>query len=123
IRYDDRDYSALMDPFDGGRLLTMADCCRLAHVEEIQLSWLLSVDKRAVAVRMLNNLRGVYFMRRESAKALRVLDLLIEAEPGNADEHKQRAVVLMQHDRFVEARGAFQRYLELAPEAGDRDEI
>jgi regulator of sirC expression with transglutaminase-like and TPR domain len=123
IRYDDPIYSALMDPFDGGRLLTMADCCSLAQVEEIPLSWLLSVDKRAVAVRMLNNLRGVYFMRQDSAKALRVLDLLIEAEPANADEHKQRAVVLMQNDRLSEARAAFQRYLELAPKADDREAV
>jgi regulator of sirC expression with transglutaminase-like and TPR domain len=123
VRYDDRSYSALMDPFDGGRLLTTADCCRLAQVEEIHLSWLLSVDKRSVAIRMLNNLRGVYFMRQESAKALRVLDLLIEAEPTNADEHKQRAVVLLQHERLPEARAAFQRYLELAPKADDREEV
>jgi regulator of sirC expression with transglutaminase-like and TPR domain len=123
VRYDDRSYSALMDPFDGGRLLTMSDCCRLAQVDELDLSWLQSVDKRFVALRMINNMRGIYFMRKESAKALRILDLLIEAEPGSADEHKQRAVVLLQSDRMQEAMSAFQRYLELDPKASDREQV
>jgi regulator of sirC expression with transglutaminase-like and TPR domain len=123
VRYDDRSYSALIDPFDRGRILTMDDCCRLAQAEEVHFSWLQSVDKRAIAIRMLNNMRGVYFTRREPAKALQVLDLLIEAEPNNADEHKQRAAVLLQCDRMPEAMSAFQRYLALAPKADDREQV
>ena len=49
--------------------------------------------------------------------------MLIEAEPNNAGEHKQRAVVLLQHDRLREARAAFQRYLDLAPKADDRERV
>jgi regulator of sirC expression with transglutaminase-like and TPR domain len=123
VRYDDLSYSALVDPFDGGRLLDMADCCRLAQVEELQLSWLESVDKRFIALRMLNNMRGIYFMRQESAKALKILDLLIEADPASADEHKQRAVVLLRQNQMQEALAAFQRYLELCPDASDREQI
>jgi regulator of sirC expression with transglutaminase-like and TPR domain len=52
-----------------------------------------------------------------------VLDLLIEASPESAEEHKQRAVALLQQQRIAEALAAFKRYLELAPEAPDREQI
>ncbi len=71
----------------------------------------------------LLNLRGIYFARREGAKALRLLDLLIEAAPDSADEHKQRAVALLQEHRIQEAFAAFKRYLDLSPEAPDRERI
>ena len=73
------------------------------------------VDRRYIAMRMINNLRGIYFARQEPEKALRVLDLLIAAAPDSADEHKQRAVALLQQHRMQEALGAFKRYLELSP--------
>jgi len=43
-----------------------------------------------------------------------VLDLLIEASPDSADEHKQRAVALLQQQRVPEALAEFKRYLDLA---------
>jgi len=123
VRYDDAEYSALIDPFHGGAILDAAQCCQLAQVESLDHGMLDPVDRRHIAMRMINNLRGIYFGRREPEKALRVLDLLIEATPESADEHKQRAVALLQQHRMREALGAFQRYLELSPEAPDRARV
>jgi regulator of sirC expression with transglutaminase-like and TPR domain len=123
IRYDDTEYSAVIDPYHGGAILDAAQCCRLAQVESLDHGMLDPVDRRHIAMRMINNLRGIYFARREPAKALQVLDLLIEAVPESADEHKQRAVALLQQHRMREALGAFKRYLELSPEAPDRERI
>lgn len=123
VRYDDVDYAAMMDPFHGGKLLDLADCCRLAQVEELQIGWLQAVDSRHVLARMLNNLRAIYFERKDTEKALQVLDLLIAAQPESADEHKQRAVALMHQERMREALEAFRRYLELSPEAEDRENV
>jgi regulator of sirC expression with transglutaminase-like and TPR domain len=123
IRYDDVNYSALIDPYHGGALLDNAECCRIAQVEELAPGMLQPVDRRYIALRMINNLRGIYFARRDAAKALRILDLLIEAAPESADEHKQRGVALVQQHRMREALDAFKRYLELSPEAPDRERI
>jgi regulator of sirC expression with transglutaminase-like and TPR domain len=123
IRYDDAEYSAVIDPYHGGALLDAAQCCRLAQVESLDHGMLDPVDRRHIAMRMINNLRGIYFARHEPAKALQVLDLLIAAAPDSADEHKQRAVALLQQHRMREALGAFKRYLELSPEAPDRERI
>jgi regulator of sirC expression with transglutaminase-like and TPR domain len=72
---------------------------------------------------MINNLRRSYFSRRDPEKSLLVLDLLLAADPRSADEHKQRAVALMQQYRIPESLLAFRRYLELAPEASDRESV
>jgi regulator of sirC expression with transglutaminase-like and TPR domain len=54
---------------------------------------------------------------------LRVLNLLIEADPSSADEYKQRAVALAQLRRMGPALAEFRHYLELAPNAPDRDQV
>ncbi len=123
VRYDDAAYSVMIDPFHGGTLLDLAACCRLAQVDKLEAALLQAVDKRYVVMRMINNLRGIYFGRREPAKVLRLLDLLIEAAPDSPDEHKQRAVALMQQRQMQDALGEFRRYLELSPEAPDRERV
>jgi regulator of sirC expression with transglutaminase-like and TPR domain len=123
IRYDDPGYHAIIDPFDGGAILDAAGCCKVAGMESLEAGMLDPVGKRQVVMRMINNLRGIYFSRREGAKALAVLDLLLAANPDAADEHKQRGAALLQMRRINEALGAFRRYPDLAPHAADRERI
>ena len=72
---------------------------------------------------MLNNLRSVYFQRHEPLKAIEVLSLLIEADPGSPDEYKQRGVCLAQANRFGQARADLEMYLKLSPDAPDRGPV
>lgn len=123
VRYDDSSWSAMIDPFHGGQVIDAARCCQLAQVEAIEEGMLDAVGRRHIAMRLINNLRGIYFTRHDGARALRVLDLLIEAFPESADEHKQRAVALLQQRRIPEAFAAFRRYLDLAPDAPDRERV
>ena len=123
IRYDDEGYSALIDPFHNGALVDIAQCCKLAQVDTLDERMLEPVDRRHVVLRMINNLRGIYFARHDTSRALQILDLLIEADPTSADEHKQRGVALLQAHRMHDALKAFHRYLELSPEAPDKDRI
>ena len=114
IRYDDGFYSTFIDPFHEGKLI---------DIGEVDPAVLRPFDTRSIVVRMLNNLRQIYFSRQDSAKALQVLDLLLAAEPDAADTHKQRAVALIGQKRMAESLTAFKRYLDLNPAAPDRDEI
>jgi regulator of sirC expression with transglutaminase-like and TPR domain len=123
VRYDDPGYTAIIDPFHGGAILDEAQCCQLLQVESLDPVLLEPVDRRYIAMRMINNLRGVYFGRRESLKALQVLDLLIAADPDSPEEHRQRAAALLHERRIAEALTAFQRYLTLAPNAPDRERV
>jgi regulator of sirC expression with transglutaminase-like and TPR domain len=123
IYYDDGDYSTYIDPFHGGALIDIAGCCELAQIETLEPGMLDPVDRRSVIMRVINNLRNVYFSRREAVKAERVLDLLIAANPESPEEHKQRGVALLQQERMADSLEAFKRYLELWPNAPDRDRV
>lgn len=123
VRYDDPRYSAIIDPFHGGQIVDASRCCYLAQLESLEEGMLDAVDHRHIAMRLVNNLRGIYFTRRDGAKALQVLDLMIGAHPDHADEHKQRAAALLQQRRIPEAFAAFKRYLDLSPEAPDRERV
>ncbi len=123
VRYEDEGYSAFIDPYHGGRLLDESGCAQLAQTENLTRDLLTPVDRRYVVMRMVNNLRQVYFSRREPAKAIVLLDLLIAADPACADEHKQRAVAMLMQHRSADALAGFRKYLELVPEAPDRARI
>jgi regulator of sirC expression with transglutaminase-like and TPR domain len=123
VRYDDTDFTAIIDPFHGGAILDETQCCQLLQVESLDRSLLEPVDRRFIAMRMINNLRAIYFGRHESQKAIQVLDLLIAADPESPDEHRQRAAALLYEHRNAEALAAFQRYLTLAPNAPDREKV
>ena len=123
VYYDDGHYSTYIDPFNGGALIDIAGCCELAQIDTLEPGMLDPVDRRSVIMRMINNLRNVYFSRREPVKAERVLDLLIAANPDSPEEHKQRGVALLQQERMADSLAAFTRYLELWPNAPDRDRV
>ncbi|MDE3196819.1 MAG: tetratricopeptide repeat protein [Acidobacteriota bacterium] len=113
IQYNDGAYSVYIDPFNQA----------LARVESANPADLVPADKRSIAMRLLNNLRYIYFERQDSERAIRVLNLLLEADPGAADEYKQRAVAHLQLQQFRQAAEDFKRYLELNPKAADRDRV
>jgi regulator of sirC expression with transglutaminase-like and TPR domain len=128
VRYDDGEYTTYIDSFHRGRLLGVIECIDLARAAtktELVMdgSVLAPVGTRQIITRMINNLRGIYFSRRQHRKALQIVNLLIDADPRSAPEYKQRGLLLMQLGRMSDAREDFERYLNLDPQADDRDEI
>jgi len=128
VRYDDGRFSTYIDVFGRGTLLTTERCRDLAlqasGVDVFQNPELLHpMAKRQIAVRMLNNLRNVYFSRRAHQKAVPVLDLLITAAPDSAEEYRQRGLLNAELKRYGGARQDFEAYLRLSPTAQDRAEV
>ena len=123
VQYRDAQFSAFIDVFDGGRLLTAAECYAVsarATGSEIAADprLLAPVSKRQILLRMLNNLRGVYLFRRAYGKALQTLNLLVAANPDSADEYKQRGIVHLQMRNLSAARIDLETYS--TPGARDR---
>jgi regulator of sirC expression with transglutaminase-like and TPR domain len=127
-QYNDGEYSTYIDPYHGGRLLEEQDCFDLAkEITGLDVSAdprvLLPVSKRHIIVRMLNNLRAVYFRNQDPQKAVEVLNLLIQVDPSSPDEYKQRGVCRAQMNLYKSARNDLEMYLKLAPAASDRKEV
>ena len=128
VRYEDPSYSTFIDPFHQGKLLDRQDCRQLARditgVDIDKEAGALSpVSNRYILVRMLNNLRSSYFKAKNYSKAVKVMDLLIEAFPEEADYYKARGVARLQLRAFGDAKRDLESYLKYSPEAEDRAEI
>jgi regulator of sirC expression with transglutaminase-like and TPR domain len=123
IQYDDGDYATYIDPFHGGKILTKQDCFQLAQCEDDDPRMLAPACKRQIVMRMINNLRGIYFSTRSFEKAHEILDVLIAANPQSAEEYKQRGLVRLQMNQLTSGKQDLQRYLTLDPTASDKEEI
>ena len=128
VRYDDADFAAFLDPYHAGQVLTAAECHELARSltgvdTTTDPTALAPVSTRYVLVRMLNNLKSIYIRQERWDKLLPVLNLLLHALPGNADEHRTRGIAHLHLQRFREARADLNRYLDLSPGAEDREAV
>jgi regulator of sirC expression with transglutaminase-like and TPR domain len=123
VQYNDGKYSTFIDPFHGGELLSADQCYDRAQMAIGDPRVLAPVDKRQIIYRMINNLRGIYFSRRRYAKAMQVMDLLIDVSPTLPDLRKQRAQLYLQMQDMRAARGDLETYLRLSPAAEDKETI
>jgi regulator of sirC expression with transglutaminase-like and TPR domain len=123
VQFDDGNYAAYIDPFNGGREITPTECYALAGAQFADPALLQRVSKKHIAMRMLQNLHGAYLRRRDFARAVATLDLMIVGSPGTATWYKRRGALHVELNHFQSARADLTRYLELSPDAEDRDEI
>lgn len=126
--YDALSGEIIIDAFNRGRMLNLEDCQqRLNEIYhgEIQLKpeFLRPVTRREILIRMLNNLRQVYFTRRDFRKGLEVLDLLLAVPPRAPELLRERALVRLNLDQYLGAAQDLANYLKLEPEAGDADDV
>ena len=127
VKYDDGDYSAFIDVFNGGRILEPLECLAMARAvvgsaADGDARFMAPVSPRQIAVRMLNNLRAIYLDGRSYEKCVEVLNLLIDAGPG-PQELLQRGILNVEIRRFREGMHDLERYLNLAPQAENRDDV
>jgi len=120
----------VVDCFNGGALLSEFDCVNLLreHAGE-QAQWsprlLDAVDRRAIVIRMLTNLKRAYVGLRSFEHARRTSDLLIAVDPSAITELRDRGLLSYHLQDFSAAMRDLERYLQLIPRAaepGDEDE-
>ena len=128
VRYDHGDQSILLDPFNAGKRLSKADCEeRLKSIfnpsVSLQAHHLRAIPKRRLLHRLLTNLKLIYLHAHDIDKALLSIDLCVAIDPKNPDEYRARAMLYLQLECFGQACTDFERYLELRPNADDRQRI
>ncbi len=122
LQYDDGRFSTYIDPFHGGQLLDAAECYQMAGSEP-NPAMLARVYKRHILARMILNLRGIYLRRGAHRKSVQILTLQIDAFPDSAEEYRLRAIAHLQLEQIRLAKADFERYLELAPDAQDKEQV
>ena len=81
------------------------------------------VTHREILVRMLNNLRQIYFTRRDLRKGLAVLDLLLTVPPRSTELLRERALVRLNLDQYLGAAQDLANYLKFEPGAADAEDV
>jgi regulator of sirC expression with transglutaminase-like and TPR domain len=119
IQFDDGNYSTFIDPYNGGRTISVQECFALAQAKVADPALLRRASKKEIAIRMLQNLRGVYLRRHDWARAVLTLDLLLIGAPDLPGWYKQRGLLQLELKRFQAARRDLERYLKLEPDAAD----
>ncbi len=127
VRIDDPvGESILVDPFNGGRVLARSDLDELAGKHggrRVSAAMLARATPRQIFARMLMNLRAAYAARGDYRSLLMILDRLVEMSPDAAEELRDRGLVAAKLGAPGAALQDLARYLSLAPDARDADEV
>jgi regulator of sirC expression with transglutaminase-like and TPR domain len=117
----------VMDPFNGGRPLGADELRERAkpHLggdvpdDNALLHILDPASHRAILIRMLRNLHGVYAERGEWDRAARSADRVLKLSPDQPEAVRDRGLAYLNMDYRPGARQDLAHYLKLAPYADD----
>ncbi|MEE2614124.1 MAG: tetratricopeptide repeat protein [Verrucomicrobiota bacterium] len=118
--YDNKEQ--FIDPFDGGKLLTIKETEALVRENSgriISVDGLLVSTKREIALRMLRNLMGVAQNKDAPADLLRYVEPMVALQPDSAFDRWARAVLLIQSRKFDAAKKDLEWLLQNKPEGVD----
>jgi len=118
----------LLDPYRDGMSVHEEDCQRmLSEISggklELRDQHLSSVTKHDMIARLLMNLKGAYLRAEDDAGALAAVDKLLLLHPDDAEEVRDRGLLLYRLRRYVPALRALEHYLAARPEAPDRESL
>jgi regulator of sirC expression with transglutaminase-like and TPR domain len=120
---DSEEGRLVLDPFSSGKTLSFADCGALLQRFAPQLrmgpALLSAASVSTITVRMLSNLKELYLRQGQGEKALRVIDLLLQLNPGAAGELRVRAALLSALGAYRAALADVEQLLKMAPAPRD----
>ncbi len=118
----------LLDPFNGGTILTGEACAELAaralgQAVELAAEHFTPVTNRQFLTRMLANLKSAYWRREAWGKMVGVIDRLLVLNPEAGAEWRDRAVAWSGTGDFRRALADWERYLTGFPDAADHERV
>jgi regulator of sirC expression with transglutaminase-like and TPR domain len=110
----------LLDPYHRGAILTLQDCeeklkAQFGEDAEFQPSFLMVVSTKQTLTRMLNNLKGAFFRRKDFAKVLAMIEMALAVDPASRQEIHDRGMIYFLLRRYPEAMADLRAYLNNSP--------
>ncbi|MBI4339427.1 MAG: transglutaminase family protein [Chloroflexi bacterium] len=120
--------AVFLDPFHGGRLLSRADCEELVHTRyqgrvPFREEYLYPYDKKQMLVRLLTNLKRIYFEAKDYPRALSAADRIAIIDPNLDVNIRERARLHYLMGQYREAIRSLELYLKLFPRADDKEKV
>ena len=110
----------IVDPFHGGAILDPAECeeklkAQFGEDAEFLPTYLTATSNKQTLARMLNNLKGSYFRRKDFGKVLTMIEMAIAIDPGSRQELHDRAMIHFLMRRYSDSMNDLRAYLSMAP--------
>jgi len=118
----------LIDPFDGGRVLTSFECQLIldrVYGGGVRLSehHLRATTRHDVLARVLSHIKAIHQTRGEAERVIADIDRLLMLDCDDPYELRDKGIVAMKLHRYREAIEALEAYLERSPHSDDRVRI
>ncbi|HEY0140356.1 MAG TPA: tetratricopeptide repeat protein [Thermoanaerobaculia bacterium] len=118
----------VVDPFDGGRVLTTIELQKILDGVygggvRLREHHLRAFTPREILARELAQLKAAYLAQHDLPRAAASIDRLLILDERDAYEVRDRAALAMQMHAYGQAMELFERYLVLMPSADDRSRI
>ena len=122
------DSQMLLDPFNGGALVTPEECEELVggvlgRKVTLQAEHYAPVTGRQIVTRMLANLKGAYWRREQWDRVVGAIDRLLVLDPKAAGEWRDRGVAWSNLGEVRRGLGDWERYLTEFPDAEDHETV
>jgi len=114
----------VVDPYDGGRILTTLELQKLLDGVygggvRLREHHLRSLSRKEIVARELAHLKSAYLAQHDLARAAASADRLLILDDRDAFELRDRAALAMQMHAYAVAIECLERYLALQPHADD----
>jgi regulator of sirC expression with transglutaminase-like and TPR domain len=124
VRYPGDEIRLLIDPFDKGKIRFEDEAQNILDrayggLVQVRPEFLRTAGRRAMMVRLLTNLKGVYMGREDHAAALVMVDHILAIHPTSSGEIRIRGTLLARLGRADEALAQLERYLDCGPTGPD----
>ena len=118
----------IVDPFDGGRVVTPVELQQLLDQlygggVRLREHHLRSFSRREILARELAQLKAAYLAQHDIARAAASVDRLLILDARDPYEIRDRAGLAMQMHTYALAIECLERYLDLMPHADDRNVV
>jgi regulator of sirC expression with transglutaminase-like and TPR domain len=110
----------LLDPYHGGAILSLQDCeeklkAQFGEDAEFRPQFLVVSSVKQTLTRMLNNLKGSYFRRKDFLKVMMMIELALAVDPASRQEIHDRGMIYFMLRRYGPAMADLRAYLTASP--------
>jgi regulator of sirC expression with transglutaminase-like and TPR domain len=115
----------LLDPFNKANILTEKECRKIAATQSdpLRMTDLTPAKPKAILIRMLRNLKAIYFHSGNDLKTFEMLHWILILNPDAAKERLERGLRYEAMGHSDRAVNDFEAYLKLSPESENTLEI
>jgi regulator of sirC expression with transglutaminase-like and TPR domain len=110
----------LLDPYHRGAIVSLQECeeklkTQFGEEAEFRPSYREASSTRQTLTRMLNNLKGSFFRRRDFAKVLTLIAMALAVDPASRQEIHDRAMIYFLLRRYANAMVDLRAFLSISP--------